>query len=250
MKRLNIYLSMFFTLTIILLTCCSKSIVDNGIINDNIQNDIKGETSMNKVKLFYMGHASLRVVTEDGKVIYIDPFIDSDYSMPADLILETHDHYDHSQLDKVKNLNDGYKIITEKEALANGIHNSFVFPFVKITSVEAGYNKNHDVNKCVGYVLEFNNGKKLYVSGDTSKTKQMAEMSSMNIDYAFYCCDGVYNMDNDEAAECAKLVNAKHNMPYHNSPSDNGMKFDLEKAKAWTAPNKLIIEPETEIILE
>ena len=233
------------------LFCCGKKEINNIKTNNNIfENIINGETNMNNVKLFYMGHASLRVVTEEGKVIYIDPFVDSDYSMPADLILETHDHYDHSQLDKVKNLNDGYKIITEKEALANGIHNSFVFPFVKITSVEAGYNKNHDVNRCVGYVLEFNNGKKLYISGDTSKTKQMAEMSSMNIDYAFYCCDGVYNMDNDEAAECAKLVNAKHNIPYHNAPSDNGMKLDLEKAKVWNAPNKLIIEPENEIILE
>ena len=243
-------LALISIIVLLFLTCCGKRVTNDVKTNIIIDIETKGETDMDNVKLFYMGHASLRVVTEDGKVIYIDPFIDSDYSMPADLILETHDHYDHSQLDKVKNLNDGYKIITEKDALANGIHNSFVFPFVKITSVEAGYNKNHDVNRCVGYVLEFNNGKKLYVSGDTSKTKQMAEMSSMNIDYAFYCCDGVYNMDNDEAAECAKLVNAKHNIPYHNAPSDNGMKLDLEKAKAWMAPNKLIIEPETEIILK
>ena len=245
------YLLVLISIIVLLfLTCCGKRVTNDVKTNNIIDIETKGETDMDNVKLFYMGHASLRVVTEEGKVIYIDPFVDSDYSMPADLILETHDHYDHSQLDKVKNLNDGYKIITEKDALANGIHNSFVFPFVKITSVEAGYNKNHDVNKCVGYVLEFNNGKKLYVSGDTSKTKQMAEMSSMNIDYAFYCCDGVYNMDNDEAAECAKLVNAKHNIPYHNAPSDNGMKLDLEKAKAWTAPNKMIIEPGNEIILK
>ena len=243
-------LALISIIVLLFLTCCGKRVTNDVKTNNIIDIETKGETDMDNVKLFYMGHASLRVVTEEGKVIYIDPFVDSDYSMPADLILETHDHYDHSQLEKVKNLNDGYKIITEKDALANGIHNSFVFPFVKITSVEAGYNKNHDVNRCVGYVLEFNNGKKLYISGDTSKTKQMAEMSSMNIDYAFYCCDGVYNMDNDEAAECAKLVNAKHNISYHNAPSDNGMKLDLEKAKAWMAPNKLIIEPGNEIILK
>ena len=214
---------------ILVLTCCNpnssntNSTKNNQVNDTNIENTNKGDADMNKIKLFYM---------------------------PADLILETHDHFDHSALDKVANRNENCKIITEKEALANGIHNSFMLPYVRITSVEAGYNKNHDVNKCVGYVLEFNNGIKLYICGDTSKTKQMEDMSKMNIDYAFYCCDGVYNMDNDEAAECAKLVNAKHNIPYHNDTSDNGMKFDLEKAKAWTAPNKLIIEPGNEISLE
>ena len=249
-------LGFLLVVALLFLNCCnSKNSItifnqNNQANATNMENTNKGDADMNKVKLFYMGHASLRIVTEDNKVIYVDPFMNSDYSMPADLILETHDHFDHSALDKVANRNESCKIITEKEALANGIHNSFVLPFVKIISVEAGYNKNHDVNKCVGYVLEFNNGIKLYICGDTSKTKQMEDMSKMNIDYAFYCCDGVYNMDNDEAAECAKLVNAKHNIPYHNDTSDNGMKFDLKKAKAWTAPNKLIIEPGNEIVLE
>ncbi|MBO4387465.1 MAG: hypothetical protein J5817_10700, partial [Treponema sp.] len=38
------------------------------------------------------------------------------------------------------------------------------------------------------------------------------QMSSMNIDYAFYCTDGKFNMGNAEAAECAKLVNAHKNI--------------------------------------
>ena len=176
--------------------------------------------------------------------------MDSDYSMPADLILETHEHFDHSQLEKVEYRNDGCMVITEKEALVNGIHNSFKLPFVNIISVEAGYNKNHDVNRCVGYVLDFNNGIKLYVSGDTSRTNQMMNMSNMNIDYAFYCCDCKFNIDTDEAAECAKIVNAKHNIHYHNDTSDNGMKFDRNKALNWSAPNKMIVEPNTEIVLE
>lgn len=73
----------------------------------------------------------------------------------------------------------------------------------------------HDVNECVGYVLTFSNGKSVYVSGDTSTTQQMPEMSEMQIDYAFYCCDGEFNMGLDEAALCAQIVDAKHNIPYH-----------------------------------
>ena len=54
------------------------------------------------------------------------------------------------------------------------------------------------------------------MTGDTSTTEQMARMSEMHIDYAFWCTDGVYNMGNEEAARCAELVQAKHNIPYHN----------------------------------
>ena len=35
------------------------------------------------------------------------------------------------------------------------------------------------------------------------------------------CCEGVYNMDLDEASECAELVQAKHNIPYHIVEAEN-----------------------------
>ena len=35
-------------------------------------------------------------------------------------------------------------------------------------------------------MLTFSNGVKLYMTGGTSTTKQMAEMADMEIDYAFY----------------------------------------------------------------
>ena len=59
---------------------------------------------------------------------------------------------------------------------------------------------------------------------NTSTNKQMAEMADMSIDYAFYCCDGVYNynMGLEEAARCAEIVGAKHYIPYHNSTSNPG----------------------------
>ena len=43
----------------------------------------------------------------------------------------------------------------------------------------------------------------------------MPELSEKYIDYAFYCCDGIFNMDLDEAEECARLVRAQHDVPYH-----------------------------------
>ena len=40
--------------------------------------------------LLYQGHGSLRIVTSDKKVIYIDPYAGEGYDLPADLILVSH----------------------------------------------------------------------------------------------------------------------------------------------------------------
>ena len=70
-------------------------------------------------------------------------------------------------------------------------------------------------------------------AGDTSRTEQMAGLAERKIDYAFFCCDGVYNMDLPEAAECAKLVGAKHDIPYHVIAAKDGKYFDRERAEQF-----------------
>ena len=200
--------------------------------------------------LMYLGHASLRIVTEQGKVIYVDPYAGSAYDAPADLILITHAHGDHSGTWRIKNKNQDCQTITQKEALSDGEYKTFDLGFVKIQAVEAGYNDNHDVKECVGYILTFANGSTVYISGDTSKTPQMSKMAEMKLDYAFFCCDGEYNMGLEEAAECAKLVGAKHNIPYHNTSNEANDQFDKEKAQQFGAPNKLVVNPGEQITLE
>ena len=199
--------------------------------------------------LLYMGQASIRIVTAEGKVIYIDPYT-GDYTMPADLILVTHGHFDHCAVEKIENQNTDCQIITYKEAVVNGEHESFDLGYVKIEAVEAGYNNWHDVNECVGYILTFSNGKSVYVTGDTSTTKQMPLLADKNIDYAFFCCDGVFNMGLEEAAECAKKVGAKHNIPYHNTTDNTGEMFDRSLAEQFDAPNRLIIFPGEELLIK
>ncbi len=216
------------------------------------------ETEMDtkNAKLLYMGHASIRITTPEDKVIYIDPFAgdSDDYEPAADLILETHGHYDHTVLDKIENRSEDCQIITWKEALEGGEHQSFDLGYAKVEAVEAGYNKNHDVSQCVGYVITLSDGAtdgvKVYVSGDTSTTEQMPSLADQNIDYAFFCCDGVYNMDLEEAAECAALVQAKHNIPYHIVAADSGSYFDHARAEQFNADNRLIIDEGEEIELK
>ena len=206
------------------------------------------ENTGEHAKLLYMGHASLRIVTAEGKVIYIDPYAGDGYDLAADLILVTHGHYDHNAVEKVEERNQDCQVITWEEALADGEHQTFELGYVTVEAVEAGYNKNHDVKECVGYLLTLPDEVRIYVSGDTSRTEQMQELAEREIDYAFYCCDGVYNMDLEEAAACADLVGAKHNIPYHTIPPTEKT-FDRERAEAFAAENKLILEEGEEIEL-
>ena len=199
-------------------------------------------------KLLYMGHASIRITTAEGKVIYIDPFAGEGYEPAADLILITHDHYDHTAAEKVENRSPDCRIITWQEALEGGRHQTFDLGYVTVEAVEAGNNPYHDIGSCVGYVLTLSDGVSVYVTGDTSRTEQMAQLAEKDIDYAFYCCDGVYNMGPEEAAECAALAGAKHNIPYHVIPADNGI-FDRAAAEQFDAPDRMIVDAGEEIEL-
>lgn len=188
-------------------------------------------------KLLYQGHGSVRITTEEGKVIYIDPYAGSGYDAPADLILVSHQHGDHNQVGLIATKNTGCEIITEAEALKDGKRQTFDFGYIKVEAVEAG-NKNHDPKQCVGFILTLSGGVQVYLSCDTGKTEQMSTFADRKIDYAFFCCDGVYNMGVEEASECAALVKAKHSIPYHMAP---GELFNREFAEKFTAEGRLII---------
>ncbi len=69
-------------------------------------------------------------------------------------------------------------------------------------------------------------------------------------DFAFFCCDVVYNMELEEAAECAEMVGAKHNIPYHMTATTDGRHFNRELAEQLEAKNRLIVEDGEEILVE
>jgi len=193
--------------------------------------------------MLYQGHGSYRLTADDGRIIYVDPCSGKGYDLPADLILVTHQHSDHNKI-RLCTQKESCRIITNKEALADGKHNSFDVDGILIQAVEArGF--NHSPKKCVGYIISID-GVKIYASGDTARTAQMDTFAGMELDYAIFPGTGILTMGIKEAAECARLIGAKHNIIIHLRP---GALFDRKKADRWEAPNKLIIEPGQEIDL-
>jgi L-ascorbate metabolism protein UlaG (beta-lactamase superfamily) len=193
-------------------------------------------------KLLFQGHGSYRLTGNDGRVIYVDPYKGKGYDVPADLILVTHQHTDHNRINRCAK-KPGCRIITNAEALDGGEHNSFDVDGIGVLAVEAA-NKNHDPKKCVGFIITLD-GVKIYASGDTSRTKQMETFEAMGIDYALFPGDGFFNMGPEEAAECARIIGARHNILIHLKPGQPIRKG----AEKWDAPNKLVLGDGDEIEL-
>ena len=194
-------------------------------------------------KLYYQGHGSFRLTADDGRIVYVDPCVGDGYDLSADIILVTHLHGDHCKIERCTQ-KQNCRVITSKEALAGGKHNSFDADGILVQAVEAK-SLLHSPKKCVGYIISIDKVK-IYASGDTNRTKQMETFAALELDYAIFPGAGLLSMGPKEAAECAKLIGAKHNIIIHIKP---GALFCRKKAEKWRAPNKLIIEPGEEINL-
>ena len=152
-------------------------------------------------EIVFQGHGSFRMTTGEGTVVYIDPFAGEGYDAPADLILVSHEHSDHNKVELVT-MKAGGRILRAGDFLKDGVYQEIHEKDLVIRGVEA-CNKNHPRNACVGFLVQAE-GKKIYFSGDTSRTEAMErELPAEHIDYAFLPIDGVYNMDAAEASVCA-----------------------------------------------
>ena len=194
-------------------------------------------------RILYQGHASFRLETANGATIYIDPFAPVGLDKPANLILITHEHFDHNCVDIVPQAED-CAIVRPVDVLRNGRYAQIEGFGISIEAVPA-CNANHPIDQCVGYLI-YVDGVQLYFAGDTSKVDFMEnDLAKRVIDYAFLPCDGVYNMDRPEAEECARIIGARHTVPIHTSPtgSPEQIGFDLEKAEAFEADGKIVMIP-------
>jgi len=202
-------------------------------------------------KLLYQGHGSLRLTADNGTVVYLDPFAGSGYDVPADLVLVTHEHFDHNQLQLIHLAADGV-VWREKDFLVGGHHGAKEFRGITIVATPA-QNKHHRIDECVGYLIDVD-GLTIYCAGDTSTIDFMStDLAANHVDYAFLPIDGIFNMGPAEASACARIIGATHTIPVHTMPvrdREDSLGFSEENAAAFDAPGKLVLHPGDEIELE
>lgn len=195
-----------------------------------------------EIGLWFIGHASLYVTYGD-LVIHVDPVCEEgDYSkLPkADLILVTHDHYDHLDLKAISLImKQGTKIVCNPSSasqipqavvMKNGDKTELLS--VKIEAVPAYNIKHmrapgkpfHPRGEGNGYVITLGN-KRIYFAGDTENIPEMADLK--NIDIAFLPMNLPYTMDPDMVADCLTKFHPKILYPYHFGSTDTSLLLPL-----------------------
>lgn len=194
-------------------------------------------------KLLYQGHASLRFETNQGKIIYVDPYAGEGYDRQPDIVLITHEHYDHNAIHLLE-LAPRTIVIRSSDALKNGIYYDFEYYGIQIKALPAA-NANHKIEECVGFLLRFD-GLCIYVAGDTSYLPSMDKLVDENIDYCFLPIDGIYNMGPEEASRVAGIIKPKHLIPYHSKP---GTLMDMNQTMRVTYDGAMLVRPGQAIVL-
>ena len=194
-------------------------------------------------------HDSVKI--KNNVVIYIDPF-KIEEGEKADLILVTHQHYDHCSREDIAKLQKNDTVIVTvadcQSKLNNSIHVKLVKPGdvvevkgVKIEAVPAyniGKPFHPKENAWVGFVVEVD-GKRIYHAGDTDLIPEMSRLKG--IDIALLPVSGTYVMTAEEAAKAASIIKPGVSVPMHYGEIV-GSKSDAEKFKELCGRQGIIAE--------
>ncbi len=172
--------------------------------------------------IHWLGHASLRIDAPSA-VIYVDPWKLPAGAPPADLILITHEHYDHCSTDDIAKIRTDETIIVANPGAAKKLRgpvrtvragDQLSARGVKIQAVPA-YNVDKSFHPKsaghVGFVLTVNDTR-IYVAGDTDVIPEMEDISA---DIAIVPVSGTYVMTADQAVEAAGIIKPNIAVPVH-----------------------------------
>ncbi len=195
-----------------------------------------------KVTVTWLGHASFHIVSPTGKVVLIDPWLDNPKCPPdrksfdrVDLILVTHGHFDHlgNTVDLARQHAARVVVIYEISVWleSKGIRNvtgmnkggTVDVDGIRVTMVPADHSSGiQDGDQIVyggdpvGFVVQFENGVRIYHAGDTNVFGDMALIGKLyRPDVALLPIGGLFTMSPPEAAEAIRLLGVRKVIPMH-----------------------------------
>ena len=170
--------------------------------------------------IHWLGHDTFRIIGE--KIIYTDPFrIKKDDT--ADIVLITHDHYDHCSPEDIKKIRGEDTAIVATYDCAPKLSGdvTMVKPGdrIKVKGIDIEAVPSYNINKrfhpksnnWVGYIMTIK-GKRIYMAGDTD---YIPEMKELNVDIALLPVSGTYVMTAEEAVKAAMDINPEVAVPMH-----------------------------------
>jgi L-ascorbate metabolism protein UlaG (beta-lactamase superfamily) len=179
----------------------------------------------NTMEITWLGWSSFKVKTS-GKTIYFDP-VSGSYDEPADLILISHGHSDHTNLSILSKIRKPDTVLLTSNQNSSAIKGTSLLPgeskIVDSVTVKACHAYNivrmrapgspfHPKGFSVGWILE-SEGKRIYHLGDTELIPEMKGIGA--IDVMLVPISGIYVMDVDEAVKAVKMIRPKFAIPMH-----------------------------------
>ena len=211
------------------------------------------------LKISWLGHDSFKI--KNGKTVIIDPFKIRPTSDKADILLISHEHFDHFSLDDIKKVvKESTTIVTihavkkelsslkVREVRAVKPGDKLKLGDVTIEVVPAyNLNKFREPGKVfhpkedgkAGFIIGIK-GIRVYHAGDTDV---IPEMRGLKPDIALLPVSGTYVMTAEEAAQAAKMVEPKLAIPMHYGVIV-GTEQDAQKFKQLTTVEVQILKPE------
>ena len=183
-------------------------------------------TEFSGIRLEYINHDCFRIEGR-GVVVYIDPYKVDRERKDGDVVVCTHDHFDHCSPEDIKKVAKEGAVVVASVNCKDRVEELdyekvFMEPGdkreVKGVLIEAvpAYNVDkhyHPKNyKGIGVVVEIE-GVRIYHAGDTDFIPEMKELK--NIDIALLPVSGVYVMNAQQAVEAAKAIMPKIAIPMH-----------------------------------
>ncbi len=182
-------------------------------------------TKIENLEFQWIDHSTIKIKSPE-IILYIDPWskVLKGNEEKADIILISHSHFDHLDLEAIKNLSkENTQIVCDKlssqKILQKNVKvlsekDNYEFKGINILPVPS-YNitkQFHPRGFSIGFVIEFEN-LRIYYAGDTDLIREMTSLGKINV--AILPIGGKYTMDQKEAVDAVKLINPEFIIPVH-----------------------------------